>query len=227
VLGVWPRALRTGASAAVRIFGANLARELQPAQVDFGPGVRVLRVAPAEGGLAADVEVAEGAPVGARDVLVAGAPALGAAVVFATVDALEITPRAGLARVGGVRFEKRAEQFEARARSHGADGQAGTADDLDLGVADVQWSLEEFTATYHDDDTRFAGTLDANGLFTPAADGPNPARSGQRNNVGDLWVVASLGADSPLRPRTTLRARAHLIVTVPLYMRWDQPEVAP
>ena len=129
--------------------------------------------------------------------------------------------------MGGIRFPKRPEQFEARAYSHGADGKPDTKDDLDLGAVDASWSLEEFTATFGDDDTKWVGSIDAGGLFTPAEDGPNPKRSGDRNNVGDVWVVATLPADSPWPLGAALRARAHLIVTVPLYMRWDQPEVAP
>ena len=56
-------------------------------------------------------------------------------------------------------------------------------------------------------------------MFTPALDGPNPARSGNRNNVGDVWVVATHSAAAPAT--APMRARAHLVVTVPLYMRWD------
>ena len=56
------------------------------------------------------------------------------------------------------------------------------------------------------------------GVFTPAVDGPNPKRSGNRNNVGDVWVVAEYRAAGATE---SLRARAHLVVTVPLYMRWD------
>ena len=77
---------------------------------------------------------------------------------------------------------------------------------------------EEYTATFTDDDVKFVGEIDrSRGVFTPAVDGPNPNRSGNRNNVGDVWVVASHqpAAGEPLR------ARAHLVVTVPLYMRWD------
>ena len=48
-------------------------------------------------------------------------------------------------------------------------------------------------------------------------DGPNPQRSGNRNNVGDVWVVA---VHTPTGG-APMRARAHLVVTVPLYMRWD------
>ena len=65
---------------------------------------------------------------------------------------------------------------------------------------------------------KFVGEIDrTRGVFTPAVDGPNPKRSGNRNNIGDVWVVAvhKPAGGAPLR------ARAHLVVTVPLYMRWD------
>ena len=65
----------------------------------------------------------------------------------------------------------------------------------------------------------FVGEIDATrGLFTPALDGPNPARSGNRNNVGDVWVVATHTPPDGGKP---VRARAHLVVTVPLYLRWE------
>jgi quinohemoprotein amine dehydrogenase len=227
VLGVTPRALRAGTSALLTIHGANLEGATGASDVDFGPGVRVKRVARAESGLQAEVEVAADAPLGERDVFVAGATRARAAVVYRTVDALKVTPAAGLARIGGIQFPKRLEQFEARAMSHGADGKPGTKDDLDLGPAEVAWSLDELAATLGDDDKEWVGHIDATGLFTPAEDGPNPKRRGQRNNVGDLWVVATLPPDSPLKPASSLRARAHLVVTVPLYVRWDQPEVMP
>ena len=55
------------------------------------------------------------------------------------------------------------------------------------------------------------------GVFDPAADGPNPLRSGNRNNIGNVWAVAT-HARAGMAPLT---ARAHLIVTVPLYMRFE------
>jgi quinohemoprotein amine dehydrogenase len=90
--------------------------------------------------------------------------------------------------------------------------------------------MEEYTATFGDDDLQFVGTLDQNGLFTPSGDGPNPKRSGNRNNIGDVWVVAELPGDAasgtsqaPVATRT-VRARAHLLVTVPVYMGWYETE---
>jgi quinohemoprotein amine dehydrogenase len=63
---------------------------------------------------------------------------------------------------------------------------------------------------------------EATGRFTPNVDGPNTARTGQRNNIGDVWVVAKVTGDAAGgKPAPTLRARAHLLVTVPLYMRFD------
>jgi quinohemoprotein amine dehydrogenase len=83
--------------------------------------------------------------------------------------------------------------------------------------------MEEYTAPFGDDDTQFVGALDGNGLFTPSLDGPNPKRSGNRNNVGDVWVVAELTPPGASKP---LRARAHLLVTVPVYMAWFESEGA-
>jgi quinohemoprotein amine dehydrogenase len=224
VLGVAPIALRAGAAGQpLRIHGVNLPAALRPGDVDFGPGVRVARVvAAASDGATLELDVDKDAVVGPRDVFVAGATRAEAAVVYKEVDALKVTPQAGLARVGGITFPKGYQQFEAVAISNGPDGKPGTKDDLSLGVVEAKWSIEEWNATYADDDKAFVGTIDpASGLFTPAEEGPNPKRSGSRNNVGDVWVVATIGADSPLKPGRTLRGRAHLVVSVPLYMRWD------
>jgi hypothetical protein len=59
-----------------------------------------------------------------------------------------------------------------------------------------------------DDDIQFVGTLDEHGLFTPNLDGPNTKRSGNRNNVGDVWVVATLKDSASTAPARPVRARA-------------------
>ena len=72
-----------------------------------------------------------------------------------------------------------------------------------------------------DDDLKWVGTIDsATGAFTPNVDGPNPERVGNRNNIGDVWVVAEYtptGAEP-------VHGRAHLLVTVPVYMQWGASE---
>jgi quinohemoprotein amine dehydrogenase len=220
ITGVDRMALRRSTTAQqIRIYGANLPSAAGARDVDLGRGVTVTRVVSATPDLVTvEADVAADAPIGARDLFVSGALSRNAIAVYDKIDYLKIAPGWSMARVGGVMFPKMLSRFEARGWSHGADGKPDTADDLDLGVLEALWSLEEYTATFADDDLKFVGEIDrTRGLFTPALDGPNPNRSGNRNNIGDVWVVATHNRpDGP-----PLRARAHLVVTVPLYMRWD------
>jgi len=220
VLGASVSAVKTGSNAqAVRIFGANLPASVRPDDIGFGQGVKVTRVVSARPDeLSVEVDVAPTAPVGARDASIAGAVKPRIFVVYDKIDGIRVMPQAGMARVGGANYPKQLQQFEAVGISNGPDGKPDTPDDLNLGIVDVKWSLEEYPATFGDDDTQYVGVLDQKGLFTPNVDGPNPKRSGNRNNVGDVWVVAEL-------PASKLRARAHLLVTVPLYMNWFTDDV--
>ena len=203
----------------VRIFGANLPARAAAADIDFGQGVKVSRVVSAAPDvLTVDVDVAADARIGPRDLSVGGSTKSAALAVYSKVDGIKVDPQAGMARLGGAAFPKRPEQFEARAFSNGPDGKPNTPDDVDLGMVNVVWSVEEYTATFRDDDIRYVGQLNESGLFTPNIDVPNPNRSGNRNNVGDVWVVAEL-------PQSRLRGRAHLLVTVPLYLDWSYREV--
>ena len=220
VVGMEPRALKIGASdQTVTIFGANLPPTLSADEVSLGPGITVRQVVSASDDSATvRVDVDANASVGSRDIYVSGARVPKAGVVYDEVHSIRVNPGWAMARVGGAAMPKGFVQFEARAYHDGPDGKSGTDDDIDLGLAGATWSLEEYAATFVDDDVDYVGAIDQNGLFTPAIDGPNPERSGDRNNIGDVWAVASVLPDSAERP---LRARSHLIVTVPLYLRWD------
>jgi quinohemoprotein amine dehydrogenase len=219
--GLAPRALRAGArDQEVTLFGANLPAAIAAGAVSFGPGVRVervMRATPDE--VVLRVSVDSGAATGARDLYVGGAALRGAAVVYDRISRIKVTPAAGMARVGGVAFPKQLQQFEAVAYHDGADGKPDTEDDVEIGPVAATWSLEEYGVTFDDDDAQFVGVIDQHGLFTPAADGPNPKRSGNRNNVGDVWVVATFRPEG--KDARPLKARAHLLVTVPLYLRWE------
>jgi quinohemoprotein amine dehydrogenase len=138
------------------------------------------------------------------------------------MDTLRVTPQAGMARVGGIVFPKQLQQFEATAYHNGPDGKPNTPDDVNLGPVPARWSMEEYAATFADDDIQFVGELNSGGLFIPAVDGVNPKRSGNRNNIGDVWVIATYTPEGG-KP---LRGRAHLLVTVPLYMNWSPTMVA-
>ena len=226
VLGTERQSLRVGATnQSFRIYGVNLPANLQVSDIDFGPGVTVTSVAAttAESAMVT-VSVAANAAVGTRDVFVAGSRASGPAI-YDSIDAIKVTPGWAMARVGGVVFPKAVAQFEARAFDNGPDNRADTPDDVDLGIVPAVWSIEEFAATYDDDDIRYVGQIDPQtGRFTPNVDGPNPARRGSRNNIGDVYAVATYTPE-PVDGKTAkpLRARAHLLVTVPLYMRWEEP----
>ncbi len=223
VFGTSVSAVKTATSGqAIKIFGANLPTSLRPEDVAAGQGFKVTRIVSARADeIAVEADVARDATVGLRDLSVAGAVAPRAFAVYDKVDGIKVVPESGMARVGGAVFPKQFQQFEAVGFNNGPDGKPDTADDVPLGLMNVKWSVEEYTATFGDDDAQFVGAIDQNGLFTPNVDGPNPKRTGNRNNVGDVWVVAELGATGAATP---LRARAHLLVTVPLYMAWFQAE---
>ena len=221
VAGVHPRAIQLGGGEReVRVFGAGFNGSFGPGDIDLGPGLTVNRVVSASSEeIALNVTVAPDAVPGGRDVFVRDASLAQAVVVHDGIDRIQVLPRTGMARVGGIVFPKGYQQFEAVAFDDGPDGRPSTDDDLELGPVAVDWSLEEYAATFDDNDIQFVGHIDRTGLFVPAVDGPNPDRDRNRNNVGDVWVVATLAQDdNGDRP---LRARAHLVVTVPLYLRFD------
>lgn len=226
ITGVHPAALRAGSrDVELTLFGANLPRTLTAADVDFGPGVtvaRVVRSAPDE--VVLRVHVDSAARTGYRDLFAGGASRERALVTYDKVDRVKVTPQANMARVGGVRVPKMFAQFEAWGYANGPDGKPDTDDDLNLGMVPVSWSVEEYGVTFKDDDVKYIGTLDQRGFFTPNVDGPNPERKGNRNNIGDVWVVATYTPPGAARP---LKGRAHLVVTVPLYMRWEPARTAP
>jgi len=224
VFGTSVSAIRTASNARpVKIFGANLPADVKPDDVGFGQGVKVTRIVSARADeIALEVDVAQTAPIGARDVSIGGTVKPAALVVYDKIDSLRVLPQAGMARVGGNVFPKQLQQFEAVGLNNGPDGKPDTADDLNLGIVDVKWSVDEYPAIWGDDDIQWVGSLDQHGLFTPNVDGPNPKRSGNRNNVGDVWVVAEATSADVRDTTKPLRARAHLLVTVPLYMAWFQ-----
>ncbi|HUR33429.1 MAG TPA: quinohemoprotein amine dehydrogenase subunit alpha [Vicinamibacterales bacterium] len=223
VLGTGQLSVKRGtASATLQVFGANLPA-VTAGDIGLGQGVTVVQVLNATpGAVSLQVSVAADAVPGPRDVSIAGTVRPAAFVVYDKVDGIRVLPRAGLARTGGAVYPKQLQQFEAMAFANGPDNKADTEDDWPLGLVDAKWGLEEYTATFADDDLKFVGAIDAAGLFTPNLDGPNGERSGNRNNIGDVWVVADYtppGAPEPIR------TRAHLLVAPPVFMRWMASEV--
>ncbi len=217
VTGVYPKAVERGTSVEVRVFGGGLT-SATASDLDFGPGISVGSVDGPDGGaLRVRLTIDADASVGARDLFAFGSIVEEAVIVHDGVDRIAVTPQTGMARVGGVAFPKGYQTFEAIGYDDGADGEPGTEDDLELGRVDVSWRIEEYATVFGDDDIDFVGSMGQDGVFSPAIDGPNPNRSGNRNNLGDVWVIATHETESDGK----LTARAHLIVTVPLYIRFE------
>lgn len=225
VVGTDHVALRAGGSAqTLKIYVANAPASIAAKDLDLGAGVTVSNAAVANNVITATVDVSAGAAVGPRALIVSGVARPGALTVYDKIDTIRVTPSWNMARVGGVVFPKMLARFDAWAYNNGPDKKPNTDDDLRLDAVAAQWSLEEYKATFDDEDLKFVGAIDAaSGVFTPNVDGPNPQRKGDRNNMGDVWAVASYtppGATAPLK------GRSHLLVTAPLYMKFD-PTVTP
>lgn len=176
-------------------------------------GVGVDQVAVA-GGAATVAPNAAGAAVSltgaAGDIAVIEAGDEGFALTFwDKLDRIEVEPAFTIARVGGgsdVAPPPVPAHFKAIGFWNGPDGQPGTIDDIRVGEVPAAWSVgdhDEIAAAM--EDAKFAGTMDAAGIFTPAIAGPNPARPYQTNNAGDLKIAGAAGG---------AQGEARLIVTV-------------
>lgn len=227
VLAFSKAAIKAGTSGnAVTIVGHNLPTGLTADAIRLGAGLSVGSiVSSAPDKLVVTVDAAADAAPGLRDLSVDGVRLEKAFSVYSAVDFVTVTPDRGMARLGGGRMAPGYVQFDAFGMGFGPDGKPNTADDVNLGRIDVNWSLGELPTTYYDDDTKFVGKIDANGLFAPNIDGPNNQRRFGRNNYGEVWAVATAKneVDAHGRPLT---GRGFLLVTVPSYQRWDQPEVS-
>ena len=234
VLGLDTPSVAINTAPTVQVFGAGFPATVNPSDLNFGPGVSVKSVSVVNPGcLKVTLAVDKAAEPGRRDVSVAGAVLPAALAVFDHYDYIKVTPDTAVARLGGIKYTKGYVQFEAMAFSNGLDGKPNTADDVPLGPVPATWRMQEFYGVYGDDDVKFVGNINSEtGLFTPAHEGPNPERKFSRNNYGDVWIEAEVDKNLPPpkvageKPKP-ITGRSYLIVTVPLYARYDQPEVAP
>ena len=219
IAAAWPPAGRTGTTATgVRLLGAGFAEDAA-STLDFGSGVTVesaRRVSEME--LTVDLRIDAEASLGYRDVSVAGIRLVDGFAVHDGADYIRVSPEMALSRVGGAVAPKQFVQFEVSGWHRGPDGERLTDDDLALGPVEVTWTTEEYYIRDEDADTRFVGNIDERGLFTPGLDGPNPERELMADNMGDVWVVAE--HEDP-ETGETLRDRARLVVSPPVFLYWD------
>ncbi len=216
-----PSVRGSSAGQQVQVYGENLPSTLAPADVDFGQGVTVTRVvssSPTSATLEVDVAGRRANRRARR--LRRGSLPPGRRSPCTTRSTTSRCRRAGTWRASAASCFRRCSRGSRRLAGATARTASRTRRTTSTSARSRRRGrVEEYTATFDDDDMKFVGEIDgARGLFTPAVDGPNPKRSGNRNNVGDVWVVAT---HTPAPGAAPMRARAHLVVTVPLYMRWD------
>lgn len=212
---VQPTYLKAGTSQKLTLYGTQLSGD-----VALGDGIttKVLERSPTK--VVVEATASGAANVGVRKVSVGSASLDTGLAVYEVVDFIAIEPGQAMARVGANNgsMPKVPVQFEAVAYTFGPDGKPGTDDDIRLGYMPASWSVDNGTpyATSMDD-LKFAGKLDANGLFTPGDAGPNPARKFHTNNAGDLKVTAVV-SDGERK----VEASKPLVVTV---QRWNDPPI--
>ena len=216
VLAASPSYLRAGETAEIAIHGFGL-----DGDVDLGDGVTVDEVVSSDGQtVVVRASAAADAATGPRSVSVGGADGADLLTVYDAIDFVTVEPAYNIARVGGGGgpIPPVPAQFEAIAWLAGADGEAGTDDDVEIGAMPAAWSVQNFDETAQAlDDAAFAGAIQANGVFTPAEAGPNPARPFQTNNAGNLKVVATVEDGGQ-----TVTGEGQLLVTV---QRWNDPPI--
>jgi quinohemoprotein amine dehydrogenase len=219
--------LQSPSTSELRVYGANFAADMKPSDFDFGAGVTVKRVVRKSPTMATvEVAVNPGLPTGIRNISMGRSTAARAIAIYDKIAYIKVLPDASMARLGGAIASKQFAQLEAVAYAAGADGKTQTADDIPLGPVAASWTMEEFVSTPDDDDVKFVGSVNDSGLFTPNIEGPNPARLKQANNYptnnwGDVWVAATFKSPGG----AAMKARSYLVVTIPTYVRYDQPEV--
>src|SRR5277367_5182199 len=221
--------LKTGSTGQrVRVIGNSLPAAVKASDLDFGSGVTTKSiVSHTATEIVAMVDVAADAVPGKRDIVLDNAALEGALAIYDKVDYIMVTPEAAMARLGGDEHDvhpRGYQQMEVVGFQRGADGKLHTADDIELGPIAANWSVEEFYSIFGDDDKEFVGSLSNTGLFTPSIDGPNPQRKFSRNNYGDIWVVAT-AKDEKDKDGKPLVGKSYMVVAVPTYINWDQPEV--
>lgn len=183
------------------VHGDAFPESIAASDFQLGLGVSVARVDRVSSSVVRlFVDVAPWTPCGTREVAYGKEPARAMFTLYDAVDYVRIRPTQGLARIGGIKFPKQSERFEAVAVHRGADEKPFTDDDVDLFPVKAVWSMREASVRDDDDDISFVGSIDpATGEFTPSVDGPNVQRKWSANNIGEVYVECRAELESPVR----------------------------
>jgi quinohemoprotein amine dehydrogenase len=215
VLAASPSYLRAGAVGEIAIHGIGL-----DGDISLGEGVTIEEVVSRDAEtVVVRASAAADTASGPRTVSVGGADGE-LLTVYEAIDFVTVEPAYNIARVGGGGgpIAPVPAQFEAVAWLQGADGQAGTDDDVEIGAMPATWAVQNFDDVARAlDDAAFSGDMQANGLFVPADAGPNTARPFNTNNAGNLKVTATVEDGGQ-----TVTGEGQLLVTV---QRWNDPPI--
>jgi quinohemoprotein amine dehydrogenase len=206
LLAVQPAFIKAGGESEITLVGTGLS-----GKPELGAGVEVTEVLEQTPTLVrVKARAAADAKPGQREVLVGELKGVNLAV-YDKVEEVKVVPAFSIARIGenGASVPKVQGRFEAEAWGKDANGQP-----LRIGYLPASWKVEPFNErAVEDEDVKFAGQMQADGVFVPGGAGPNPARKMMTNNAGNLKVIATLadGGQS---------GEGHMIVTV---QRWNNP----
>lgn len=214
ILTIHPGYLRPGDTNELTIHGINLNGE-----VNLGPGITTTIKSREPHKITLSASADTRAVSGYRQVAVGNIKQENALTIFNRIESIVVTPAHAIARVGGGggKLDPVSAQFEATAYLNGPDEEAGTDDDIRIGIIPARWSVEPANdIAMALEDEKYTGTIDQNGLFSPAVAGRNPARKFGTNNAGELAIRATVVDDSQ-----EISGTAKLVVTV---QRWiDTP----
>lgn len=206
LLAVQPASIKAGSEAELTLVGSGLKGTPQ-----LGAGLQVVKVLEATPEqVRVRVKAAADAAPGVRDVALGELKGVPLAV-YSQVTEVKVVPAFSIARVGenGGSTPKVQGRFEAEAWGRDAAGQP-----YRIGYLPATWSVAPFDARAEEDqDVKFAGQMQKDGVFVPGAAGPNPERRMMTNNAGNLKVIAQLEEGGQ-------KGEGHLIVTV---QRWNNP----
>ncbi len=209
LIGIDRSALKTGSIATrVRLAGDNFPGQVAPADLDFGPGVTVSSiVSHSASEIVAQVDVANDARLGKRDVALRRSVLPNALAIYDQIDYIKVTPDSIVSAFGDGTHPRGYQQFEAIGYQRGADGKLHTADDVALGPVNVNWSVQVFHEV-EGSSSDLVGTISPAGLFSPASENPNI-------NF-DTWVVATATGERDQKDRP-LVGKSYMVVTIPTY----------
>ena len=213
ITAITPSYIKRGERKLLTISGNNL-----KGNVKLGGGLKLLNVVSRDANrVVVLAEASKNAAIGTHTVKVGSTSANGALAIYDAVARVEITPSDSIARIGGAGgpIPKQKSAYRAVGYAAGADGKPGTEDDLRLGYMPAAWTLKPFDEiAEHDNDIKYAGSIDKDGIFTPGDAGLNPERKMSTNNVGNLSVVGTVvdGGNS-------VQGEAHLLVTVQKFVK--------